>query len=136
MRPKSIEVGLIPDWERIRELVRFYQAALLNTAFGIGAYLVLVALGLNMYLAQATAHVMGMAFNYFTYSRHVFRGSAPAKLRFILSYGGHYLLGLGALASISQFVANPYIAGIAAALAVSVVNYFVLRHLVFRTRSE
>lgn len=128
-------MGLVPDWERIKEVVRFYQAAALNTAFGVGAYLVLVALGMNMYAAQATSHVMGMAFNYFTYSRHVFRGSAPAKLRFIASYAGHYVLGLGALFAISRFVPNPYVAGIAAAVAVSVINYFVLRHLVFRAPS-
>lgn len=125
-------MGLMPDWDRLRELVRFYQAAVLNTVFGIGAYLVLVALGVNMYAAQAMAHVMGMAFNYLTYSRHVFRDSKPAKTRFIASYGLHYLLGLAALAGISQFIDNPYIAGIGAALAVSVVNYFVLRNLVFK----
>lgn len=125
-------MGLMPDWDRLRELVRFYQAAVLNTVFGIGAYLVLVALGVNMYAAQAIAHVMGMAFNYLTYSRHVFRDSKPAKTRFIASYGLHYLLGLAALAGISQFIDNPYIAGIGAALAVSVVNYFVLRNLVFK----
>ncbi len=119
----------------MRELIRFYQAALLNTAFGIGAYLILVALGVNMYAAQAISHVMGMAFNYFTYSRHVFRDSKPAKTRFIASYAGHYVMGLAALAGISQFVPNPYIAGIGAALAVSVINYFVLRNLVFKARA-
>lgn len=136
MLQKINKIGAAPHWARIRELVRFYQAAALNTAFGIGGYLLLVALGMNMYLAQATAHVMGMAFNYFTYSRHVFRGSSPAKLRFVLSYGGHYLLGLGALAGIAQFIANPYVAGIGAAVAVSVVNYFMLRHLVFQVGSR
>ncbi len=129
-------MGLFPDWERIREVVRFYQAAAINTAFGIGAYLSLVALGINMFAAQATAHVMGMAFNYVTYSRHVFRGSKPAKLRFVLSYGVHYLLGLGALWIISRLVPNPYLSGIGAALAVSVINYFVLRHLVFKAPGE
>lgn len=133
-RPKIDTVGLIPHWDRVRELIRFYQAALLNTAFGIGTYMLLVALGVNMYAAQAIAHVLGMAFNYVTYSRHVFRDSKPAKSRFIASYGLHYLLGLGALAGISQFIANPYIAGIGASLVVSVINYFVLRNLVFKAR--
>lgn len=136
MLQKITKIGIAPLWARISELVRFYQAAALNTAFGIGAYLLLVSLGMNMFLAQATSHVMGMAFNYFTYSRHVFRGSQPAKMRFVFSYAGHYVLGLGALAAIAQFVSNPYIAGIAAAVAVSVVNYFVLRRLVFRVGAE
>jgi putative flippase GtrA len=120
--------------ERVWELVRFYQAALLNTAFGLSAYAVLVWLGLNIYAAQAIAHVMGMTFNYFTYSRHVFRSATPAKTRFILSYAANYLVSVGVLAVMAHFIASPYIAGFATALIVSVLNYFALKHLVFRTR--
>lgn len=127
---------MFPDWDRIKELIRFYQAALVNTAFGIGLYMALVALGTNMFAAQALSHVMGMAFNYFTYSRHVFRGSTPAKLRFVMSYAAHYVMGLAALAAISRLVPDPYIAGLAAAILVSFINYFILRHLVFKAAKE
>jgi putative flippase GtrA len=130
------EAAMIPDWDRIKELFRFYQAALLNTIFGIGMYMLLVALGMNMFAAQALSHVLGMAFNYFTYSRHVFRGSAPAKMRFIMSYAVHYVMGLAALAAISRVVTNPYLAGLAAAILVSFINYFILRHLVFKAAKE
>jgi putative flippase GtrA len=78
---------------------------------------------------------MGMTFNYFTYSRHVFRDAAPAKLRFMLSYGVNYLIGLAALAVVSRFVASPYLAGLGAAVIVSVINYFALKHLVFKTNA-
>lgn len=122
----------IPDWGHIKEIVRFYQAAIINTAFGISAYALLVWLGFNIYAAQAIAHVMGMTFNYFTYSRHVFRGAAPAKIRFILSYAIYYVVNLAVLATLAQFIASPYIAGIVAALLVSLLNYFALKHLVFR----
>lgn len=120
---------------RMVELWRYYQMGLLNTAFGLGAYALLVWLGLNMFVAQLLAHVMGMAFNYISYSRHVFRDARPAKLRFILSYGANYLLGLGALAALSRVIASPYGAGFLAAGIVSVVNYFALKHLVFRSRA-
>ncbi|HUD91925.1 GtrA family protein [Sphingobium sp.] len=120
---------------RLIELWRYYQMGVLNTAFGLGAYALLVWLGLNMFVAQLVAHLMGMAFNYVSYSRHVFRGAAPAKLRFILSYGVNYLLGLGALAAISRVIESPYMAGFLAAFLVSIVNYFALKYLVFRTKA-
>ena len=125
----------IPDWQQFWEIVRFYQAAAINTAFGVGAYVLLVWLGMDKYVAQATSHVMGMAFNYLTYSRHAFRGSAPAKLRFLMAYGVHYVISLAALAVIAQFVGNPYVAGIAAAFVASLINYFILRKFVFRARA-
>lgn len=120
---------------RLIELWRYYQMGLLNTGFGLGAYALLVWLGMNMFAAQLVSHLMGMGFNYFTYSRHVFRDAAPAKLRFVISYGVNYLLGLAALAGVSRFIASPYIAGLLAALIVSVINFFALKYLVFRTRA-
>ncbi|WP_175488116.1 GtrA family protein [Sphingomonas sp. NFR04] len=120
---------------RLQELWRYYQMGVLNTAFGLGMYAALVWLGMNMFVAQLTAHLLGMAFNYLTYSRHVFRDAGPAKLRFALSYGVNYLLGLATLALISRFVASPYIAGLMSAVIVSVVNYFALKSLVFRRRA-
>lgn len=96
----------------------------------------LVYFGLNMFIAQLVSHVAGMGFNYFTYSRHVFRDAAPAKLRFILSYGVNYLLGLGALAAVARYIASPYIAGLIAAIIVSAVNYFALKYLVFNRNND
>jgi hypothetical protein len=76
-----------------------------------------------------------MAFNYLTYSRHVFRDAAPAKLRFILSYSANYMLSAAALAVVARFIASPYLAGLTAMAIVSVIFYFALKHLVFRPRS-
>jgi putative flippase GtrA len=121
---------------RILEVVRYYQAGVVNTVFGITAYLVLVWFGLNMFVAQLAAHVMGVSFNYFMYRNHVFRETAPAKLRFIASYVGNYLLSLATLALLSRFIASPYVAGLATVLLVSVVNYFALKHLVFHEKAS
>lgn len=117
---------------RVIEVIRYYQAGLVNTAFGLGAYAALVAAGLGIFVAQAIAHVAGMAFNYLTYSRHVFRDAGPAKARFVLSYGVNYLFSIAALALVSRGIANPYAAGFVATFIVSVVNYFALKHVVFR----
>lgn len=116
------------------ELFRYYQTGLVNLAFGLGCYALLVWIGLDIFAAQLLSHLMGMAFNYVTYSRHVFRGSQPAKMRFVLSYAVNYLISLAILAAVSRVIASPYLAGFAAALAASVINYFALKFVVFRKR--
>ena len=115
----------------IERLWRYYQAGIINTAFGYGLFALLVAIGLNMYLAQAIAHVLGVTFNYFTYSRHAFHDSDVSKGRFILSYAANYLLGLAALWAASHYIASPYLAGLVAVVVVSLINYLILRHWVF-----
>ena len=121
----------VPQSLNLRQLWRYYQVGIVNTAFGYGMYALFVAAGLNMYVAQILAHLLGVAFNYISYSRHVFRDASASKPRFIASYALNYLLGLAALAAVSRVVASPYLAGFLAVLFVSVVNYFVLRHAVF-----
>jgi putative flippase GtrA len=110
---------------------RYYQAGIVNTLFGYGLYALFVAVGFNMYLAQITAHIMGVIFNYFTYSRHTFHDLSGSKLRFGLSYLGNYLIGLACLATVSIAVRSPYLAGSISVFIVSVINFFVLKHLVF-----
>jgi putative flippase GtrA len=125
------------DWKSAKEwkqLWRYYQAGVVNTAFGYGLFALFVRLGLNIYLAQIASHGLGMIFNYVTYSRHAFAGHTTTKARFILSYAGNYLLGLAVLAVIARFVASPYVAGFLTTVIVSLVNYFVLKRLVFRPR--
>jgi putative flippase GtrA len=118
--------------ERVIEIVRYYQAGIVNTLFGLGAYAFLVWLGLGIFAAQAIAHVAGMAFNYLSYSRHVFRDAGPAKARFVVSYAINYLAGLTTLALVSRVIANPYLAGFVTTLIVSIGNYFALKFVVFR----
>jgi putative flippase GtrA len=120
------------EWKR---LWRYYQAGVVNTAFGFGLYALFVWLGMNVYVAQILSHTLGVLFNYFTYSRYAFAGTQASKLSFALSYVGNYLLGLGCLAIAVRFIANPYLAGLAATLVVSVVNFFVLNKLVFTRKT-
>lgn len=118
--------------ERVIEIVRYYQAGIINTAFGLAAYALLVWLGFGIFAAQAIAHVAGMAFNYITYSRHVFRDAGPAKTRFVVSYAINYLMSVATLAIVSRFIANPYGSGFVSAFLVSIANYFALKFVVFR----
>jgi len=120
----------------LQRLWRYYQAGIVNTAFGYGLYALFVTAGFNMYVAQISAHVIGVAFNYLTYSRYAFRDSRGSKSRFIFSYAVNYLMGLASLATAAQFIRSPYVAGAIAVLFLSFVNYFILKHFVFfRQRS-
>ena len=119
---------------RLIELWRYGQAGVANAAFGFLAYSLFVGLGTNIYLAQILATLIGIAFNYVTYSRHVFREAGPAKLRFGIAYVFNYLVSLAALAAASRLVPSPYLAGLLAIVATAAVNYFALKYLVFRQR--
>lgn len=116
----------------IWEIIRFYQAAAVNTLFGFSAYALLVWFGVNLFVSQAIAHVLGVAFNYFTYSRHVFTGRQPAKAKFVATYVLAYFANLCALIVVSRFISSPYLAGLVSAVAVSVANFVVLKFLVFK----
>lgn len=95
-------------------------------------YSIFVFLGLNLYVAQILAHVIGATFNYFMFKHHVFHGAKPNVLSYVGSYGINYLLGLAFLTTVHRVVASPYLAGFIALVAVSFVNYFMLRIFVFK----
>ena len=121
---------------RVWEIIRYYQAGAVNAAFGYALYALLLWVGLNMYAAQLLAHILGVAFNYFTYSRHVFRDAGPAKARFAASYVLNYGISLAFLALVSLVVGSPYIAGLGAIILTSAVNYLILTRLVFAPRKD
>jgi len=120
---------------RIGQLIRYYQAAAINTAFGFGIYALMIWLGVNLYVAQVIAQVLGVTFNYFTYSRHAFREETASKTSFVLAYIGNYLVNLVSLWAFAQVIGSAYVAGLASTIAASLVNYLVLRSLVFRRRA-
>jgi putative flippase GtrA len=127
------------DWREPgewKQLFRYYQAGLVNTLFGYGAYVLFVWLGLDMYVAQIVAHVLGTAFNYLTYSRYAFAGRRGSVLRFVASYVGSYLLSLATLAGFAQVTSSPYLAGLLSVVLVSFINFFVLKRLVFRPEAR
>jgi putative flippase GtrA len=118
-----------------RRLMRYYGAGVVNTLVGYGLYAGFVALGLNIYVAQALGHVLGMAFNYFSYSRFAFRDEQGSKTRFIGSYAVNYVLGAALLFLAVRIIPNPYLGGLLSTLVLSVINYFILSRFVFRVKA-
>lgn len=118
----------------IAQLWRFLKVGVLNTLFGYALYAALVAIGLQMFVAQIAGTVIAVAFNYFTYSRHVFQSAPASRLRFVLSYALNYLVSLAALALAAMIVPSPYLAGLLATLVAAAINFIVLRRFVFVAR--
>lgn len=116
-----------------RQLLRYYQAGVVNTLFGYGCYAALLWMGLDMFIAQLISHTVGTLFNYFTFSRYAFVGEAGSPLRFVASYAGNYLLSLAVLWVLSQAIASPYLAGLVAVVIVSAINFLILKRFVFRS---
>jgi putative flippase GtrA len=125
------------DWrsaEQRKRLWRYYQAGVVNTLFGYGAFAALVASGLNIYVAQIIAYIVGVTFNYVTYSRYVFHGQRASPGRFIASYAVNYALSVLALAGFTHLGFSPYAAGLFSTIGVSLINYFILGKVVFAPR--
>ena len=125
-------MGGIFHRERLAELWRYGHVGVINTAFGYGLYALLVWLGLNLYLAQIAAQIIGAGFNYLTFGKLVFRGARSSPVAFVGAYAFHYLLGLAFLAAAHRFIPSPYVAGFVALVAVAAINYLVLKRFVFR----
>jgi putative flippase GtrA len=126
----------LPSLPELRRLWRYYQVGIVNMAFGYGLFALFVKVGLNIYVAQAAAHVLGVIFNYFTYSRHAFSDMTGSRSRFVLSYAFNYLLSLATLAAVEQLIESPYLAGLVTVVFVSLLNYFVLKRFVFTPRTS
>lgn len=112
-------------------LARFYGVGIINTLFGYSLFFGLIAGGINIYVAQAIAHVCGMTFNYIMFRRHVFTDTAPAVGRYLISYGANYLLGLLLITIFALFLHSQLLVGICAALTGSIINFAVLKLFVF-----
>jgi putative flippase GtrA len=119
------------DWLPV---IRYYAVGILNMAFGYMLFAILVALGMQVFVAQAVGYVIGVAFNYFTYSRLAFSGQQANRVFYLGSYVLNYLISVFLLWCILQILSSPYIAGILVTLIVSAINYVFLKTYVFRAR--
>jgi putative flippase GtrA len=129
-----------PRFQRPRALLatlwRFYSVSVINTIFGYSTYALLITLGINLYVAQILSQLIGMTFNYFTYSRHVFREEEATLLRYTGAYAGNYLMNLALLALFHRVTRSAYLAGLLAVIVASLINLVILKRLVFRPKRK
>jgi putative flippase GtrA len=122
------------DWRSIDEwkrLFRYYQAGIVNTAFGYSLFAIFIYFGANIYVAQISSHAIGMLFNYFTYSRYTFGDIPGNRWRFFGSYIVNYFINLTLIIMIKPFIQSLYAVGLIVTLITSLLNYFILKIFVF-----
>lgn len=122
-------------WRRLDQFWAYVRVGVLNAAFGYGVYALLLLAGVNLFAAQIIAHLLGMGFNYFMFRRHVFRDSRAAVGPYIVAYAVNYGLSLATLAGLNRILASDYLAGFLSVVFVALVNFVVLKFLVFLPRS-
>ena len=120
---------------RLDQFWAYVRVGALNAAFGYGVYALLLFVGVNLFAAQIIAHLLGMVFNYFMFRRHVFQGSRAAVLPYIAAYAVNYGLSLVTLAGLNRVLESDYLAGFLSIVFVALVNFVVLKFLVFLPRS-
>jgi putative flippase GtrA len=116
---------------QLLELWRYYKIGVINSIFGYSFYSLLIFLGANIYVAQLLSTIIGVTFNYFTYTRHVFHHTSPHVSRFMGAYAINYCLGVGFLTVFHHFFPSAYLAGFLSLIATSIVNYGMLKFFVF-----
>ena len=121
-----------PHRARLLELARFGIVGGINSVFGYALFAGLIYLGLNRYAAQIVGQVVGPIFNYFMFRRHVFSSKKSNLAAYVGTYAVNYLVGLCLLFGISHLVRSAYVAGLLTLIAAAVINYIMLKWLVFR----
>jgi len=119
---------------RLGEVIRFGVAGMANTAFGFGAYSVLVLLGVPVSAALFVATVAGVFFNFVTFGAFAFRRLDARRLpRFLLAYGLIYVFNLALLEALRAATGlGPIAAQLACLVVVAPAAYLVLRARVFQ----
>jgi putative flippase GtrA len=135
----NMSAWLHAQWARLwrRRWFRFGLAGALNTAFGYGAYALLLALGLHYALANLGALALGVCFSFRTHATLVFghshgRAFGPLFGRYVLGWLVLYALNVAAIAVLLRAGLGPYAAGALCVAPLAVLSYLVQRHFVFR----
>lgn len=123
----------MPTFRPSRTFVRFIVVGLINTLFGVLVLSAFLFLGFGSDFSCGASMVVGVAFNYLTYSRHVFFFRSLRRVPlFIASYLVIYLVYSNALTLVEQSLHCVYLSAAVVACPVALFTYFVNSRIVFR----
>lgn len=125
---KIVSAGMRLD--SLRLFARFALVGLLNTAFGYAAFAALCLVGLRPVAALVGSTAAGVAFNFQTSQRLVFR-TRGRSLRFVMVYVPLFLVNWGALRLMRSAGLTPIEAQGILALPMAVLSFIGQKLLVF-----
>lgn len=116
-------------------VIKFIGTGLLNTAFGYGAYTLLLYVGLPYLLALLASTVAGIVFNYFSFGHLVFSKdkSWPMFGRFVITYAFIYCVNAVLLRLLTDhFLISPYLGQIICIPISVALSWLAMNHWVYR----
>ena len=124
--------SVIGAWPRSR-LARFAAGGLLNTGFGYLVFALALRLGLAVPAALVTSTICGVAFNFQTSRRLVFRSKETGLLfRFTLVYLALIVVNYAAISALQSCGLRPGAGQAMLVPPMALAAFFAQRHLVFR----
>lgn len=120
--------------ETFKRFIGFFLAGGAATIINYTIFLLLLGLGVNVLFASAIGYSSGIAVSYLINAKLNFKGSKISVSGFV-RYAGVYLLALPMqlvlLATFIKLGASPELANAIAILVVLILNFVVIRKLVF-----
>lgn len=104
----------------------------INTIFAISSSFILIYIGLSAILAQLLANILSLFFNYHTYSNYLFKDRNGSIVKFLINHIANYLLSACILKVLLYIIKNPYLATFLTLLVTIIINYMVLKNIVFK----
>lgn len=124
---------LVP--ERIRpsgQFIRFLLVGGLNTAFGYGAFVACLWLGMHYALAGAVSTTLGVLFNFMSTGRLVFSHRGNNRLpRFVAVYAAIYAVNMLAIGGMLQLGIPEWLGALILILPSAILSYVLNRQFVF-----
>ena len=119
------------------KLIRFLFTGGVNTLFGYGVFALFISIGLNVWFATGLATILGIAFNYKSYSIVVFKERTWKKIiPFLAVYLILYLLNNIFIILFSLFGIRPIIAGLIVALPLAFLSFALNKKFVFKSANS
>jgi putative flippase GtrA len=114
-------------------MFRYLLVGVLNTAFGYGIYALFIFFGLYFTVAALISQIVGMAFNYFSYGKIVFKTKFKVEtlVKFAIFYGLLYLISITVLFLLQKAGLNAYVAGLGNMCVSVVLSFIINRSFVF-----
>lgn len=112
--------------------IRYLLTGILNTIFGILVYLIFTIIGFNYPSALAFSTILGIGFNYLTFSINVFGFSNKKNfMKYIFNYILIYLCSIGLVSLFITMGLNQNISGVITITIMAIINFFILKKYVF-----
>ena len=116
----------------IKLYIKYISVGIINTIFGVTAYLFFLKILNNYFFAITLSTFVGVLFNYVTYSKGVFKSSSNKSfIRFILNYACMYVLCLALIYFFSTKGLDADVAGAISIIIISAINFFILKAIVY-----